>query len=543
MKNSFNAKTRILKQTMSQSNSEDEKKAATSKLASDNTIPIKDITPPDDNFADDGLAKRRRSPKSANSPHNDASGVKTVAPIKIHKPNAEKDNQHTSRNQIYVREVKGKLETFRRFFGGFFILLFAGLPWLQFEGQQAILFDIGAQRFQIFGLTLWPQDLTLLAWIFIIGAFALFVVTAFAGRVWCGFMCPQTTWTYMFIWFEHKIEGARNKRIKLDQRKMDFDKFWRKALKHTCWVFVALLTSLFFVGYFVPVKELFVSFFTFDTTFWVSFWVFFFTLCTYGNAGWMREIMCTHICPYARFQSAMFDEDTFTVAYNPDRGEKRGPRGRKITQEKLKEKGMGDCIDCNLCVQVCPTGIDIRNGLQYECINCGACVDACNGVMEKMNYPKDLISFTSEHRLKGKHTELIRPKLVGYVVVLAIMFGLLALELVTRVPLEVDIIRDRNALFTDTHDGLIENVYTLKILNKSQQDYTYRVSIEGLPENRLSGANDVLVKGSEVFTLPISVAIDPYLLEEEFTDIRINVIALENAEIEVSEPSRFIYRR
>lgn len=469
--------------------------------------------------------------------------VKDVTPIKIHKPDADKQDKYTPRSRIYVREVKGVLETFRRFFGGFFILLFAALPWLQFDGRQAILLDVAAQRFQIFALTLWPQDLTLLAWIFIIAAFALFVITTFAGRVWCGFMCPQTTWTYIFIWFEHKIEGARNKRIKLDQREMDFDKFWRKALKHTCWILVALLTSLTFVGYFVPINELFVNFFTFNTGFWVAFWVVFFTICTYGNAGWMREIMCTHICPYARFQSAMFDEDTFTVAYNAERGEKRGPRGRKMTPEKLQAKGLGDCIDCNLCVQVCPTGIDIRNGLQYECINCGACVDACNGVMEKMNYPKDLISFTSENRLKGKFTSIVRPKLVGYVVVLAVMVGLLMLELLTRVPLEVDIIRDRNALYRENSDGLIENVYTLKILNKSQQDRRYQISVEGLSEFSFSGEQEVQVKASEVFTMPVSIAMDPYQIEQMTTDIEIIVVALDDTEVQVSKASKFIYKK
>lgn len=469
--------------------------------------------------------------------------VRNITPIKIHRPKDDSHNDHyTPRSHIYVRQVKGALETFRRFFGAFFLLLFAGSPWLQFDGRQAILFDLEAQRFHIFGLTLWPQDLTLLAWIFIIAAFALFVITTFAGRVWCGFMCPQTTWTYMFIWFEHKIEGNRNKRIKLDQRGMDIDKFWRKCLKHFCWLTLALFTSLTFVGYFTPIDTLFINFFSLSTTFWITFWVVFFTICTYGNAGWMREIMCTHICPYARFQSVMFDDDTFTVAYDAKRGEKRGPRGRKTPTEKLKEKGLGDCIDCNLCVQVCPTGIDIRNGLQYECINCGACVDACNGVMDKMNYAKGLISFTSEHRLQGGETHIVRPKLVGYSFVLIIMTGLLALELVTRVPLEVDIIRDRNALFRETFDGLVENVYTLKVLNKSQQDYTYHVSIEGLPEHQFIGESEVTVKGSEVFTLPISVSVNPGLLQDRVTDIRINVVALENGEIAVSEPSKFLYR-
>jgi cytochrome c oxidase accessory protein FixG len=471
--------------------------------------------------------------------------VKVITPVKVHKPEGHKDrDRYTPRSHIYVRKVEGMLETLRRFFGLFFLGLFVILPWLQFDGHQAILLDIGAQRFNIFGLTLWPQDLTLLAWILIVAAFGLFFVTTFAGRVWCGFMCPQTTWTFIYIWFEEQIEGSRNKRIKLDERSMDFDKFWRKSLKHIAWVGVALLTALVFVGYFTPIEVLFVEFFTWEAPFWATFSVIFFTFCTYGNAGWMREIMCTHICPYARFQSAMFDKDTYTVAYNPNRGEKRGPRGRKMTPEQRQAKELGDCIDCNLCVQVCPTGIDIRNGLQYECINCGACVDACNGVMEKMNYEKGLISFTSEHRLSGGVTDIIRPKLVGYAVVLIVMTGLLALEIATRVPLEVDIIRDRGALYRETNDGLIENVYTLKILNKSQSKTLYSVSIEGLSGHRYTGNEFATVEGGEAFSLPISVAIDESLLEESITSIRIRVTGTDSkgGSVEVEEPTKFIFQ-
>lgn len=254
--------------------------------------------------------------------------------------------------------------------------------------------------------------------------------------------------------------------------------------------------------------------------------------------------MCTHICPYARFQSAMFDKDTFTVAYNPNRGEKRGPRGRKMTPEQRQEKELGDCIDCNLCVQVCPTGIDIRNGLQYECINCGACVDACNGVMEKMNYEKGLISFTSEHQLSGGKTEIIRPKLIGYAVVLSVMVGLLVLEIATRVPLEVDIIRDRGALFRETNEGLIENVYTLQILNKSQLKTLYQVSIEGLPGHKYIGEEVVTVDGGEAFSLPISVAIDESLLEDSITSITIRVTGSDTKgdNVEVEEPTKFIFQ-
>ncbi|OFC72023.1 cytochrome c oxidase accessory protein CcoG [Alteromonas confluentis] len=471
--------------------------------------------------------------------------VKNVSPVKVHQPPGGSNKKRPSaRSQIYVRAVKGPIETFRRLFGFIFVGIFALIPWIQYDGHQAILLDIMNQRFTIFGLTLWPQDLTLLAYIFIVGAFALFFVTTFAGRVWCGFMCPQTTWVYMYVWFEEKIEGPRNKRIKLDERPLDFDKFWRKSLKHIAWLSVAMLTALTFVGYFTPIGALFIDFFTFNASFWAVFSILFFAGCTYGNAGWMREIMCTHMCPYARFQSAMFDKDTFTVSYDYNRGEKRGPRPRKLKHEELADKALGDCIDCNLCVQVCPTGIDIRNGLQYECINCGACVDACNGVMEKMNYPKGLISFTSEERLTGGHTNIVRPKLIGYFVVLLVMIGLLMADILTRSPLEVDLIRDRNSLFRENGRGNVENVYTIKILNKSQDTHTYTIEVKGLASYNILADTTVTVGGGEVFSMPLSLETSPKNLSEAVTDIYFHV-RTEDAEgnvVEVDEPTKFLYR-
>lgn len=470
--------------------------------------------------------------------------VKNISPVKVHQPDKSKhDNSYNPRSRIYVRAVSGMLENTRRFLGLWFLGMFALLPWITYQDQQAILFDIGEQRFNIFGLTLWPQDLTLLAWTLMVSAFALFFITTFAGRVWCGFMCPQTTWTFIYIWFEEKIEGSRNKRMKLDQRKLDFDKFWRKVLKHFAWLLVALLTAITFVGYFTPIDHLYVNFFSFEASFWATFSIVFFTFCTYANAGWMREIMCTHMCPYARFQSAMFDKDTYTVAYDTKRGEHRGPRGRKTSREQNSQKGLGDCIDCNLCVQVCPTGIDIRNGLQYECINCGACVDACNGVMEKMNYPKGLISFTSEHELAGGTTKIFRPKLIGYALVLLLMTGLLVFEIMSRKPLEIDIIRDRNSLYRETGNGLIENVYTIKILNKSQQTERYQISVEGLEGHTFSGESEVVVEGGEILNLPISIAINPYALKETVTEFTFRLKSLDKGEdtVEVKEQSKFLY--
>ena len=461
--------------------------------------------------------------------------------VKIHTPERLQQDRYQPRSHIYVRQVKGAVESFRRVFGSVFLILFGAIPWIQFEGHQAILLDIGSQRFHIFGLTLWPQDLTVLAWILMIAAFALFVVTTFAGRVWCGFMCPQTVFTYIFIWLEHKLEGSHNKRIKLDARPLDFDKFARKTIKHLCWLLVALLTSMTFVGYFTPIEQLVIDTLTLNTSVGTSIAIIFFTACTYGNAGWMREIMCTHICPYARFQSVMFDADTLVVAYDAKRGEKRGPRPRSMTAAQRREQGVGDCVDCNLCVQVCPTGIDIRNGLQYECINCGACVDACNGVMKKMRYPRGLIAFTSENALQGKQTPKIRPKLLGYTVVLLAMIALLVVQIVMRAPLALDIVRDRGALYRESSDGLIENVYTLHILNKSQQSHTLHISVSGIPSATIIGTKTVEVAGNMQETIAVSVAVNPYDIEQTITDIRFDVTN-PDGKVKVSEITKFLYR-
>jgi len=460
--------------------------------------------------------------------------------IKIHQPNKGVE-QYKARDQIYVRKVTGFFQLFRQRMNFVFLTVFALIPWLQYNDHQAVLFDIIDQRFYLWGLTLWPQDLTLLAWLFILSAFVLFFVTTFLGRVWCGYLCPQTVWTFIFIWFEEKIEGSANQRKKLDSQKLSINKFWRKALKHSCWMFFSVLTGLTFVGYFVPVQTLFSDFFTFSASFAVAATVWFFALCTYGNAGWMREIMCLHMCPYARFQSAMFDKDTMTVSYDYNRGESRGARGRKQDHKAL---GLGDCIDCSLCVQVCPTGIDIRNGLQYECINCGACIDACDGVMDKMKYPKGLIRYTTEHELKGKKVHLVRAKLVGYAVVLIVMSSLLVMEIVNRVPVALDIIRDRNELARENFNGEIENVYTLKILNKSQTDNTYRLSVIGMENVKWIGEQEVTVKAADVYTLPISLAIDPYDLTDHMTKITFVVEQISpEDDVVFEQQSRFFKKR
>lgn len=463
--------------------------------------------------------------------------VQPAEKVKIHRPDPNKrSNDYSPRNRIYVRDVKGTFEWFRRGFGFFLLALFAILPWLQWNGEQAILLDIMEQRFRIFGLTLWPQDFTILAWIFIVAAFALFFITTLYGRVWCGYMCPQTTWTFMFMWFEKKFEGSRNQRITLDRRPWDLDKFLRKAGKHTSWVILSLLTAMTFVGYFTDVRELFTQFWTFDAGFWATFSVLFFAFCTYGNAGYMREIMCTHMCPYARFQSAMFDQDTVTVSYDAKRGEPRGGRSRK---KDPKELGLGDCIDCYMCVQVCPTGIDIRNGLQYECINCGACVDACNDVMDKMNYPRGLISYTTERNLQGGRTRKLRFKAVGYFIVMIVMLVALVWDIATRVPLQVDVLRDRNQLYSINMDGWVQNVFTLKILNKSQHTQTYHIRAEGFARSAIIGADTITVRAGEVGTLPITLAVHPDDVTERVQDVTF-IVTNEDGTIQESHVSRFL---
>lgn len=456
---------------------------------------------------------------------------KTFNP-KTHKTQGDRFNPS---NQIYVRESKGTYQRMRRYGGWFLLLFFALMPWIPFGERQAILLDIGNQQFNFFGTTLYPQDLTLLATLLVISAFGLFFITTFLGRVWCGYLCPQTVWTFIYIWFEEKLEGSANKRRKQDSNPLTPSLAIRKTLKHLAWFAIALATGFTFTGYFVPIRELVVDFFTLESSFWPVFWVLFFAICTYGNAGWMRSIMCIHMCPYARFQSAMFDKDTFIVGYDNKRGEARGPRSRKADHKAL---GLGDCIDCNLCVQVCPTGIDIRDGLQYECINCGACIDACDQTMSKMGYEKGLISYTTEHRLSGKATKVMRPKLLGYGAVLLLITGLFFIQIASVEPAGMNVLRDRNQLSRENSLGEIENTYTLKIINKTQQAQQYNLSVTGLDTVSWYGKQTVQVAPGEVFNLPMSLGVPADKLSSPVTTIQF--ILSDSDQFTLSVESRFI---
>ena len=456
---------------------------------------------------------------------------KTFNP-KTHKNTGDRFNPS---NRIYVRESKGTFQQLRRYGGWLLLVLFAMVPWIPYGERQAVLLDLGHQQFNFLGTTLYPQDLTLLALLFMISAFGLFFLTTFLGRVWCGYLCPQTVWTFMYIWFEEKLEGSANKRRKQDSGKLTTNLAMRKGLKHLAWWAIALATGFTFTGYFVPIKDLVLGFFTFNADFWPVFWVLFFAGCTYANAGWMRSIMCVHMCPYARFQSAMFDKDTFIVGYDTKRGESRGARSRKADPKAL---GLGDCIDCNLCVQVCPTGIDIRDGLQYECINCGACIDACDNTMDRMGYEKGLISYTTEHRLSGKNTKVMRPKLLGYGAVLLVMIGLFFAQVAAVDPAGLSVLRDRNQLFRVNSSGEVENTYTLKIINKTQQTQEYKLDVLGLTDVSWYGKQTVHVSPGEVYNLPMSLGVNPDNLSSPVATIQFILSDSEDFTIEVE--SRFI---
>ncbi|TMP80822.1 cytochrome c oxidase accessory protein CcoG [Pseudoalteromonas phenolica] len=443
---------------------------------------------------------------------------------------------HKSEGPIYVREQKGFFQKIRRNLGWLLMLTFIAIPWLQYNGKQAVLFDVGSQHFRIFGLTFLPQDFMILAWVFMAGAFALFFVTNWLGRVWCGYVCPQTIWMLMFTWVEHRIEGSRNKRIKLDKSPWDAKKVALKTAKHSAWLAISLFTATSFMAYFIPAQKLYIDMFTLEWSGLVSFWVFLFAFCTYGNAGFLREKMCTVACPYSRFQSVMFDKDTLLVTYDAQRGESRGKRKRK---QDPKELGLGDCVDCNLCVEVCPAGIDIRNGLQYECINCGLCIDACDDTMDKFGYAKGLIKYQSEHEASGKKNNPFRLKLVGYATLTALIILTMVVWAFNRTPIEASVIRDRNTLYRVNYEGLVENPYTLSVINKTQTTMSYTISLEGLEDAELSVPDMIEIEGGEMLQIPVTVIKDGYDLKLKATPISFTIESKQRADIKITKESYF----
>lgn len=453
------------------------------------------------------------------------------------------------RNKVYPRSVSGIFARWRIAMVFLTQIVFYGLPWLQWNGRQAVLFDLGARKFYLFGAVLWPQDVIFLAVLLVLSALALFLFTAVAGRLFCGYTCPQTVYTEIFMWVERRIEGDRAARIRLDEQPWNARKIRLKAAKHIIWVLIALWTGFTFIGYFAPIRQLSADLLSLSLGPWQWFWMLFYGFATWGNAGFMRESVCKYMCPYARFQSVMVDDDTFVVTYDYVRGEPRGGRSRRIDH---KEAGMGDCVDCTLCVQVCPTGIDIREGLQYMCIGCGACVDACDQVMDKMGYESGLIRYTSGRAIQQGLTQpqarrrLVRPRILIYSALLCVIAVGLAVALLTRTTLRVDVMRDRGALGREVPGGFIENVYRLQVINTDEAPLQLRIGASGLPGMQVMvaerGADEaVKINGSANLLVPIVVRAPMAGLSPGLYDMDLTFIAESDSgrNIAVTEQSSF----
>ncbi|TDR39972.1 cytochrome c oxidase accessory protein FixG [Tahibacter aquaticus] len=465
---------------------------------------------------------------------------------------------YQAEGKVYPRSIRGRYDRLRRLAVVVLLGMYYVFPWLQWDGRQAVLFDLPARRFYVFGLAFWPQDFVFLALLLIIAGIALFFFTAVAGRLWCGYACPQTVWTEVFLWMEQWTEGDRLRRLKLDAAPWTRDKLQRKAAKHALWLLFALWTGFTFVAFFTPARELAQRVPSLTLGGWETFWILFYALATWGNAGVLREQVCKYMCPYARFQGAMFDRNTLIIAYDPLRGEPRGPRQRGLAgvaargrgllslaqaeywliqaqqyasaalraldvrrttaaveasgsdvlpAQKAAVQALGDCIDCTWCVQVCPVGIDIRNGLQYECIACGACIDACDQVMDKLDYPRGLIRYSTQNAVDAKPTRVLRPRVIVYGLLLLALLAGWSWGVLHRSPLIVEVLRDRNALYRVAVDGAIENGYSLKLANKLAQPRRLRIATApGSAVQLRQGAFEVELAAESVLAVPLTLA-------------------------------------
>ena len=465
------------------------------------------------------------------------------------KAKASAENEETLyavRQKVYPRAVTGVFAKWRWILVWATQLIFYGLCWLPWNDRQAVLLDVVNRKFYIFDWIFWPQDVFFLAILLIISAYSLFFFTAVAGRLWCGYACPQTVYTEIFMWIEEKIEGNRSKRMKLDEAPMSGRKFAIKSAKYGAWGLLSLWTGFTLVGYFTPIRDLVQEALTFSFGPWELFWIFFYGGFTYLFAGVMREQVCKYMCPYARFQGVMFDPDTLVITYDPERGEPRGPRRKGIDP---KTAGKGDCVDCGICVQVCPTGIDIRNGLQYECIGCAACIDACDQVMEKMDYPKGLIRYTTENAMKrhwGRKEiigHMMRPRIIIYAAVLVALCVALVWGLATRSTLRVDVIKDRSTLSREIEGGLIANVYHLQVMNMTEGARRFALSASGLDGIQITPNEPFEVDAAGMKSVTVEVAAPPESGKPGSNTVYIEVKALDDEKVSVREKTSFLMPR
>lgn len=447
----------------------------------------------------------------------------------------ETQSLYQKAEKIYPREVEGRFASLRNYCVVVLLGLYYITPWFNWGDRQMVLFDLPARKFYILGFTFWPQDFIFLTGLLILAALSLFFFTALAGRLWCGYACPQTVWTEAFLWMEKITEGPAVKRRKLDKAPWTLTKVRKKLAKHTLWIVFALWTGFTFVGFFTPIRELSVKLVELSLGPWEWFWVLFYSFATWGNAGFMREQVCKYMCPYARFQSAMFDRDTLIISYDPARGEPRGSRSRKSDPQALN---LGDCIDCTLCVQVCPTGIDIREGLQYECIACGACCDVCDTVMERMNYPKGLIRYTTQNTVDHSQSRVVRPRVIIYAVLLALITGLWGFGVVSRSEVMADVMRDRNALYRLRPNNRVENSFLLRVMNRAEQDRTFQIEVEGIPGMELLSDSQVFIEAGGIKSLPATL-IAPAANVSGGVAIQFSITGLDNSEVKTVEDARF----
>ncbi len=447
------------------------------------------------------------------------------------------------RQKIYPRAVSGVFNNWRIALVILTQVIFYGLPWLPWNDRQSVLFDLAARKFYLFDLVLWPQDFVWFAALLIISALGLFLFTAVAGRLWCGYACPQTVYTELFMWVESWFEGDYKKQQKLNGQPWNAEKIARRGGKHVAWIMLALWTGITFVGYFTPIKALLAEFTAWSLGPWETFWIFFYALATWGFAGFMREQVCKYMCPYARFQSVMFDQDTLIITYDYRRGEGRGQRKKG---DDYKARGLGDCVDCGICVQVCPTGIDIRNGLQYMCIGCAACIDACDQVMEKMSYPKGLIRYSTQNAIDGKYDDkeitkhVFRPRTLFYSVVMAGIMVAFVWTLANRIPLRVDVIRDRQTLSQETANGNIENLYRLQIINMDDRRHAYRISAKGIDGLRLTRGDHIEIEPLGTANLGVALEAPRLSLNKPTQPIVFEIIAEDDAKLLREAKSSFL---
>ena len=438
-------------------------------------------------------------------------------------PGAPPEPLYANRKKVYTKDVYGPVRSAKWAILVGCLAVYYTLPWLRWNRgpgvpNQAILLDLWHERFYFFNVVLWPQDIWLLTFALILAALGLFLVTSLFGRVWCGYTCPQTVWTDLYMMVERLIEGDRNARIRLDATPWGWNKLWRKGLKHWIWFWLAFWTGGAWVMYYVNAPVVVGEFWTGRATGDVYAMTFLFTATTYLLAGWAREQVCTYMCPWPRFQAAMLDEQSLTVTYDARRGEPRGHARR--AQDAL----LGDCVDCSACVHVCPTGIDIRNGPQLECINCGLCVDACNHVMDKMDRAPWLIGWDTLAGQKAKaekrayRLRVVRPRTMIYTSALAVLSGALIFGLLDRSAMNFSAIHDRAPLFVRLRDGSVRNGYTLKLANKTMAAAGYMLTAGGpqpfqlgLPERGtgLSPAVHLAVAASEVGTFRLVLQSQP----------------------------------